>query len=190
MTVTPAEIEHVRPYAPTIANVCGGEPGAPDTFDPFDFAAVGLRETGMGHGAGYAPKGDPFGLGDLGHGFGLMQIDDRSHADAIREVRGLLSRGRADLALRRMFEIALGILIDARLTLTRPSYSPPLSRELLRRATFDAYNARPEKVKRAVEIGANPDALTTGHDYGAWVVAKADALRLAAPALFSPAGVA
>jgi hypothetical protein len=182
---TPAAIDHVRPWAPLIESVCG-DPSQPDGFDPFDLAALGFRETGWGFGAAYAPKGDPFGYGDRGHGFGFLQLDDRTYATAITQIRAL-AKIRHDTGVRRMFEVALGVLVFDRMYLASPRRTRPLAGELLRRAVFDAYNAGPGRIALLAKHDQDPDALTAGHDYGRWTIAAAESLRKAAPDLFPSA---
>lgn len=184
--VTTAEIERIRQYAPLIASVCVGDPSDIDYCDTYDFAALGARETEWATAPGYAPHGDPFGRGDGGHGYGIFQIDDRTYPGEIAAVEQLRHAG-AGAALRRMFEYALGDFVSGRRALlgSMRRNGIDLSPSLLRRATFAAYNAGPGRVYRFAAEGHDFDALTTGADYSKWCVAKAEALRAAAPDLFA-----
>jgi hypothetical protein len=186
-TPTAAELERVRPWAPLIASVCGdGDPSQVDWLDPFDLAALGFRETGWGFGPGYSPQGDPFGRGDRGHGHGFLQIDDRTYAPQIAQIKALALVSR-DAAVRRMMETALGVLVGDRIYLASPKRTRPLVGEALRRAVFAAYNEGPGRAAALAKHDEDPDKLTAGGDYGAWTVAAAEALRVAEPDLFTPA---
>lgn len=176
--LTPTNVEHVRAYAPYIKEVCGSD------FDPFDMAAVGLRETACGWGSNYSPHGSPFGRGDGGHGYGIYQIDDRWHADLIAEIEHIRAVHGDELALARMHEVALQILVQGRDHLASPERTHPLTGDALRSATFAAYNAGAGRVAEAAKEGANWDELTTGGDYGQWVCDRSAQLRQAAPELF------
>lgn len=65
-----------RPHAAVILQVADEQ-----NTDPLLIVALGEQETKWTWGDGYAPKGDPRGTGDGGHGHGIMQIDDRTWGD-------------------------------------------------------------------------------------------------------------
>lgn len=191
--VTEIELHRLVPYVSYIRDACATSGGC---VDPYDLAAVGYRESGFSFGSGYEPRGDPFGYGDQKHGNFLYQIDDRSYPARIEEIRRILEDAGAVAALRRLHESAVSILIEKRAYLCSSQRPQPLAGEVLRRAMLAAYNAGEKRIyPRAIEALLNPrkdgtpewallDSRTTGEDYSTWVVARAEALRKAAPALF------
>lgn len=120
--------------------------------------AIMWRESYFG--LNLTPPG-PGGTGDFGHGRGLMQIDDRAHAEWIREhdwgdPAENIRKGAQVLKEAHDFFRAKG-LVDGKLW----------------QATLAAYNAGAGRVLAAVRVGRDPDEVTTGRDYGAWVTARA-----------------
>lgn len=105
-------------------------------------------------------------VGDGGHGRGLFQIDDRSHADFLGRV-GAAGVGRkppipqaADhagslLASNISFGASKGVAASGRL-----------------KFGLAAYNAGAGGALRGLEEHGDPDARTTGGDYGASVLAR------------------
>lgn len=170
------DLDRVRPWAGLVDEVCilTGE-------DRWRFAALGLRESGWGHAPGYFPKGDPCGTGDGGHGYGLFQIDDRFHSNFVRSADAREPFKQALYACR--------ILREARDWFKRSAartYDP----EPLERAVYAAYNAGPGRAYHQIVSGLDPDAVTTGKNYSAWIWAKAAELQAEVPDLFDPLGVA
>ena len=150
--------------------------------DPYQLAALVLRESGAGWAPTYWPKGGACGWGDgatqehpeLGHGFGLFQLDRRWHAPFIASPEAQTPEGQAAYACK--------VLTTNRHIL---SMSPQhLAGAVLERAIFAAYNAGTGPVLAAVLRGRDPDAPTAHHDYSAWIFVKASELRAAAPSMF------
>jgi hypothetical protein len=72
--------DRAQPYADVILRVArekSGGVGPAGVIEPWLVFALGDRESGWGI---YLSPPGPAGTGDQGHGHGLMQIDDRSHA--------------------------------------------------------------------------------------------------------------
>jgi hypothetical protein len=115
-------------------------------LDPALIMAVMDRETGSPQQIGNGARNI---IGDYGHGHGLMQIDDRSHGAWLRANNdGLDPASNID-------------------------YGASLLRQNLDRfngdtqAALAAYNSGAGNVHHLLEQGRDPDARTTGHDYGA-----------------------
>jgi hypothetical protein len=150
--------------------------------DLYRFAALGLRETEFGQSLGYAPKGDPLGWGDGGHGYGFFQIDKRFHPEFIRSKYAMTVTGQAGYAMN--------LLRQNREWFQGKGLTGPL----LERATYAAYNTNERRVLAAIKNGGNQapealaalaDSVTTGKDYSGWIFKKADALRAAVPSLLA-----
>ena len=132
-------------------------------------ASVCWRESAFG--LTLSPPG-PAGVGDAGHGRGLMQIDDRSHAVwlAVNNWRDPATNidGGAE------------ILAQAYAYFRMPGASAndprPLSGAALDKAALAAYNAGAGAVLRAIIAGQDPDSVTTGHDYGSWILGRVDSV--------------
>jgi hypothetical protein len=162
------DAEKVRPYAADVEQACS-EVGA----DPFLLAAIGLRESGLGWAPGYKPQGTHLGYGDGGHGFGLFQIDDRSHA--------LWLATHKDAHPLEQARYALLVLGGGRNWLKAHH---KLEGEPLTLASLAAYNCGPGNVSRALQRGLDADSYTANHNYGHWVLLKSHELRDGAPDLF------
>lgn len=98
------------------------------------------------------PRG-PAGVGDFGHGRGLMQIDDRAHPEFTtgeewKDPQANITYGSK--LLRSLYDAGGGDL----------------------RAAIAAYNAGP----RALTL-TDPDVITTGRNYSADVLARADSFE-------------
>jgi soluble lytic murein transglycosylase-like protein len=149
------------------------EAGARHGLDPLLLLAVLDRES-LG-GLALKPKG-PQGYGDNGHGHGLMQIDDRSHAEFLAE---RLSDGTPAWA-DPVRNIDCGARILARCLRVFDGD------EFLAAA---AYNVGPHAVKGALaELTAPSDEatrravverLTTGHNYPSDVLGRRSQFRIA-----------
>lgn len=108
----------------------------------------------------------PTGTGDLGHGRGLMQIDDRAHRTWVS------SHDWADplVNVRKGAEV----LRDARNVFVARGYSG----EQCWRMALAAYNAGTRAVLAAVQAGKDPDLVTTGKDYSKFVLERVKDLEL------------
>jgi len=98
-------------------------------------------------------------IGDGGHGHGLMQIDDRSHSSFLRSHQNGLNPASN-------IDYGTSILRD-NLNRYNGNYRKALA----------AYNAGQGNVDKAVARGLSPDAYTTGHNYGADVLQRANYFR-------------
>ncbi len=146
---TPVRPDWVRPHEESIR--CGVEAFALDRKCPAEdwrlLAAVGLRETHLGHAPGYAPEGDSEGVGDGGHGHGFFQIDDRG------PYRHLIRPFPWPVVAQVI--AACQVLHDARVELARFKDSPRFEQ-----AVICAYNAGSPRVARLLEQNKNPDLAT------------------------------
>lgn len=161
------DFERVEPYLPDFA-----EAALMEGEDTALLAAICLRETWAGWAPGYSPKGSYLGLGDKGHGFGLFQIDNRGPYRYLPE-----ECPEATPHLQARW--ACAVLRDARQGLRDYQEHP-----LYDRAVLATYNAGLTRVRRALCFGQNPDAPTTGHNYGSDVLRRRDALRRRYPDRF------
>lgn len=153
--LSPKALEAARGYWPLV-QTAAKERQLPATT----LLAIMWRESLFG--LALTPSG-PSGTGDAGHGHGLMQIDDRAHADWIA------SSAWKDPAanVRKAAEVLAG----ARDYFKARRYADPWP------AAIAAYNAGCGRVHAAVCAGHRPDEMTTGRDYGAWVQARAKDLE-------------
>jgi hypothetical protein len=171
------DAEKLTPWISAIASAA-----AAGNSDPYQFAALALRESGAGWAPTYWPKGSAVGWGDgatqeqpeLGHGFGLFQLDRRWHAPFISSPAAQTVAGQATYACK--------ILATNRIILSKSPLH--LTGDALERAAFAAYNAGTGPVLAAILRAHDPDACTAHHDYSSWIFAKAEELRIAAPDLF------
>lgn len=123
-------------------------------------AAVMDRESAGGD--MLTPKG-PGGVGDFGHGRGLMQLDDRGAKPAASALEQRLAAGRlAFLSTGRWMQAADNILAGARILRAYYDAAPSLQHAVA------AYNAG-DKVFPLAE----PDERTYGGNYSADVLARA-----------------
>ena len=128
---------------------------------------IGSRETEWGLSKWYVDidgveDDDPGdGVGDHGHGRGLMQIDDRWHEDFVRS---------GDWKDPR-----LNILKSAEIL--RQSYNylknRGVSEDALIHCAIAGYNAGPGRVWQGLSRGDGPDHFTTGKNYSADVLRRA-----------------
>lgn len=137
-------------------------------FQPSLIAGIGSRESNWG--LLLKPLG-PTGTGDfsrpllspgLGHGRGLMQIDDRAHP-------AFIATGKWKDATENI-RYGCGVLAD-----NRKFFEGRLSgtSTLLLRATVAAYNAGAGNVKAAINAGRDVDVFTAGGDYSQDVLNRA-----------------
>jgi hypothetical protein len=179
----PPIIAHIRPYAAVMLEVFGL---SANLISLWDWAGCGCVESGWGYGSDFHPTGDPFGLGDTGHGFGLWQLDDRSESDRIAAVMTVLRRGDREGALRELARQNLGVALEKRAYMVSSRRPRPLEGDLLRRTIWAAYNAGQVRTYQLAIAGHDPDTVTTPGCYGALVIAYSDAIRAMAPDLFGP----
>jgi hypothetical protein len=127
-------------------------------LQPSVIGGVGSRESFWG--IILRPRGAA-GVGDRGHGRGLMQIDDRFHQFA---KTGLWQNPRENI------QFGCELLADNRELLRRQT---GLTGRNLLRATLASYNAGLGGVLRAINQGSNVDSVTTGADYSKDVLDRA-----------------
>jgi hypothetical protein len=142
------------------------ELGVKHSMDPtelaFDTAAMMWREDNGGDWL------DKDGLGDGGHGHGLMQIDDRYHA--------------AFLAKKNAQGVFLWKIAYENIKYALESiYLPDLAYfKGDRKLAYAAYNGGRGRVANAVAHGLDPDSVTTGKNYGKDVWKRREQLMNAA----------
>jgi hypothetical protein len=110
-------------------------------------------------------------VGDGGHGRGAFQIDDRFHRDWLRQ-HGAASAGRVPA-------VADGAAYAAELLAANYAFgrSKGLRGKRLLRFAVAAYNAGAGGAWKAVQKSGDPDAGTTGGDYGADVLRRMRLVR-------------
>ncbi len=113
---------------------------------------------------------DENGLGDHGHGHGELQIDDRWHKDFCASGDWQDLGKTLDYIHRNIIIPDFNSLGD-HFELEGENYAP------LFKATLAAYNCGAGGVKKAMNAGADLDSLTTGHNYGSDVLARAQAFK-------------
>jgi hypothetical protein len=126
---------------------------------PAILGGIGSRESRWG--LALSPPG-PSGVGDGGHGRGLMQIDDRAHpaftsSDAWRD-----PKKNIDYACR---------ILNASLDVIGRR-TDRVGEELLR-AGIAGYNCGPGNVLKALQQGRSVDYFTAGRDYSSDVLSRA-----------------
>ena len=120
---------------------------------------------------------DESGLGDQGHGHGLMQIDDRSfpafcEGERWREPEANVEFGATVLYMKRSFLVS----------------HTELEGSALERAAIAAYNCGEGRVVESVLQGEDVDTHTTGRDYSKAVLGYAEAYAaIVAEAIPTPA---
>jgi len=127
-------------------------------------AAIDSRESRFGLAL------DEDGLGDVGHGHGEMQIDDRSHAVFCASGRWRDIAASLEYVHKNVIVPAFNYLGDY-FSLFGEDYAA------LFRGAIAAYNCGPGNVRQAMEAGQDVDARTTGKDYSADVIERAMALK-------------
>ena len=137
--------------------------GKQEGVSPFVVAGIMANESGFG-----TVCKMPACQGYDRHGWGLMQVDDRSHAPFIaKTVNG-----------RPAYEdpwsvIEYGTDLFRKYRVFLKSRFPKLSELELLRATTSAYTAGNGAVARALAKGRSPDSVTTGRNYAKKVLASA-----------------
>lgn len=114
---------------------------------------IGSRESEWGLSPALDQPG-PGGKGDHGHGRGLMQIDDRSHAFA---------RGNKWSDPEANILYSAKVLISSRAFIAKKF--PSLKGDALLRATLAGYNCGPGNVAKALTKGLDVDYYTAGRNY-------------------------
>jgi len=113
---------------------------------------------------------DDDGRGDGGHGHGIMQVDDRSHA-AFCDGEGWQDlRNSLEYVHHNVIVPSFNYLGENCFELVKEDYGA------LFKATVAAYNCGPGNVRKALEAGTDVDSRTTGRDYAKDVLARAKAL--------------
>ena len=105
-------------------------------------------------------------VGDGGHGRGLFQIDDRSHQDFLARV-GAAGAGRKPPVPAAAGHAAA--LLASNIGFGASEGVPKSGRLMF---GLSAYNAGAGGALRGLQEHGNPDARTTGGDYGASVLAR------------------
>lgn len=163
---TPTRPDWVAPYRDAIdagIRVFAAKVGLPPE-DPLLVAAIGLRETWMGHSRDYVPAGSPDGTGDHGHGRGFFQIDDRGPFKYL--IRP--APWPVDVQAAACCEV----LADARRVL-----APYERSDRYEAAVLCSYNAGTKVVAYLMSRDRDPNWPTTGHNYGTDVIRVRDGLR-------------
>lgn len=118
-------------------------------------------------------------VGDGGHGRGLVQIDDRYHAPWLASVAGCQSgsyrrRYRSALPAGRVpglaAQVALTVAMLEQGVAAAIAAGVPAGHRL--HVAVAGYNAGMAGALGALHSHGDPDAATTGHDYGADVLAR------------------
>ncbi|MFA4904486.1 MAG: M15 family metallopeptidase [Desulfobaccales bacterium] len=112
---------------------------------------------------------DDEGLGDGGHGHGIMQVDDRSHTAFCA------GEGWQDLAASLEY-VHKNVIIPA-FNYLGDYFDLFEDYGALFRGAIAGYNCGPGNVRKALEAGADVDARTTGRDYSRDVLARAKAFK-------------
>ncbi|HSN91491.1 MAG TPA: hypothetical protein VLS93_09700 [Anaeromyxobacteraceae bacterium] len=175
MTDPRDDLARLAPWVPAIC----------DAADEFGvrrsvLAAMCLRESLAGWAPGYTRKGTHLGWGDAGHAFGLWQCDRRFWEQVLRG----MWPGHQLLTPLGQARAAAATVAGARRFLEARHPGVAFLHE---RAALSAYNAALHRVDAQLEAGMDPDAVTTGSDYGKDVLARAAVLERRDPIAFPPA---
>lgn len=154
MSATPIRRDWVAPYRSAIAAGVAAYALRSNTpaEDPLLIASIGLRESYMCR--ALTPP-TPDGVGDLGHGRGMFQIDDRG------PFKHLIPPPGVDWPVDVQAGAACEVIADARRVLQQFA-----SRPNFLCAVLCAYNAGTIAVTQVMASGGNPNLITTGRDYG------------------------
>jgi hypothetical protein len=143
---------------------------------PWLVFGIGSRESGWGTARAYVdvdgvPDDDiGDGVGDHGHGRGLMQIDDRWHPDFIASGKWRDSRENIRYAIR-------AVLKPNWVMINRWWGERDESFRIF--ALLSSYNCGLGNVRKAVRAGQSPEHFTTGRNYATDVLARAHAFKKA-----------
>jgi len=135
-------------------------------LDPSVVAAVISRESGGGRLLGRG--GCPPDTGDGGHGRGLMQIDDRWHADFL-EIGDFWRNPAANIAYGCWLLKKNLLAVDAKM--------PGMSEKDRLRIALAGYNCGLSRAMSAAKKGNDIDAFTTGLNYSSDVLKRAEFIR-------------
>lgn len=163
-----------------------------ESVSPFLIVAFGERESRWGE--ALSPKG-PRGTGDVGHGHGLLQIDDRSFAswlnsndwgDPLTNIRKGVQVLKGKMNFFRGADAVPGLTDGRDVTLSSTAASKrgvqpglysdprPLSDPgVLLEAAVAAYNTGEGSVLQSLAARVKVDTTTAGKNYSADVLAKA-----------------
>ncbi len=135
---------------------------------PEVLAGIMMRESEGGWSPLLNPQG-PSGLGDGGHGHGLMQIDCRAHPDFCdgdwKDPEKNIGYGALVLAQGRMYLRAM--LLDHK-----------IPEDEMERLSICAYNCGQGRVKKLVDEGIDPDTRTAHGNYAKEVLRLAELYKL------------
>jgi hypothetical protein len=162
-----------RPYVEDVALACLERTPHEDTAL---VVAIGIRESNLGR--SLTPPGDRNGTGDGGHGRGLFQIDDRG------PFKHLIPDPGTDWPAFVQAACACTVLATARQELD--GFRGALQDRDWDEAVACRYNAALSNIQWALRNGRDPNAVTTGRDYGRDVLALRDGLRRFFPETFPP----
>lgn len=123
-------------------------------------------------------------VGDGGHGRGIGQIDDRSHAGLLASVRGCRNFSfipiyRSALPAGRVPTLRTAVIVVVQLIEAGVKRADQLGVPVGHRRRFAcaAYNAGAGNAEAGWRRTGNPDVYTTGGDYGRDVMERATVLR-------------
>lgn len=168
--------DRLAPYVADIARACE-ESGV----DPYLLSGIILRESGAGWAPGYlVPEGMErhLGWGDHKHAFGLVQADVRYWSNWVHSMHSKTPIGQ--------FRFACGLLRDNWRDFIHSASFAGRDPSEAWRCSVAAYNAGFGRVLHIyVTEGIDAiDSITTGKDYSADVLQRADVLRGEHPGLF------
>jgi hypothetical protein len=141
-------------------------------FPPEILIAIGSRETGLQN-----------IVGDHGHGFGIMQIDDRSypdwcHSGQWKDPRTAIGMGAQVLSTWQSFIVSKeGKLVTFKTSSISFFGKTPLSAMDLLRTAIAAYNSGGFAYYN-LTISGDPDRGTTGRNYSSDVLTRAGIFRV------------
>lgn len=178
-SVIPAD---AQPYSDVILKVANEQ-----NVDPFIIVALGERESHWG------ALLDSNGLGDNGHGHGIMQVDDRYFADwlaanAWQDPYTNITKGVQILQDKMRYlagsgsgTVKIGSSVASRLGVAAGETYPdprPLTGDDLVHAAIAAYNGGEGAVTQAIAAGGMSavDRVTTGGNYSADVISTVASL--------------
>jgi hypothetical protein len=160
----------------TAAVAATGSPDTPRRWTVEMLLAIGSRETGYLWQTHWARYGDWAILGDQGHGHGVWQIDDRSHAD--------FTSTDAWKDPRQCAAKAIEVLNATARALTAYVNPIDVATDIFFRLVIAGYNCGPRNACLGWRNHGDPDKFTTQGNYSADVIAEIPVYL----ALLNPAG--